>query len=419
ATVQERHAAHPERQGVVQKCTFCVEKVDEAKERGLTPGVDLEVTPACAASCIAEAIHFGDLGDADSNVSRLIRDNHSFQMHAELGTEPRIHYLYETPAVPGRDPAPEETDDRTLIDPTNPLVGGRQKFWDARAAMNFVLGGLGSGLAVAAYAAHLIGAVPAASLPALYTLAAAVMAVGLFFVFLKLGRKLRFTYVLRRPQSSWMSRETWAAVVFFPAVLADLMWPQPPLHLLVGVAAVAFLYAQARILHAAKGVPAWRGPLMPWMLVTTGLYEGVAVLLLAHLAFPEALPVGSQVVAAGAGLAVLGDALWVAYLRTAKAAGIGPLSRRVLTRLTPWLVGIGHALPLVAYAVALMVPAAPLVALGAVAALAGGVAWKAVVVLRACHQQGFALTRLPQRGSGARAAPPLAAPYRQAQEQPA
>ncbi len=421
-TVQERHAAHPERLGVAQKCTFCVDKVDEAKARGLTPGVDLEVTPACAASCIAQAIQFGDMGDADSNVSRLVRDNPGFQMHAELGTQPRIHYLYQTPAVPGRDPAPEDTDDRALADPANPLVGRRQEFWDARAAMNFVLGGLGSGLAVVAYGAHLIGAVPAAGLPALYALAAAVMAVGLFFVFLKLGRKLRLAYVLRRPRSSWMSRETWAAMVFFPAVLADLLWPQAPLHLLVGVAAAAFLYAQARILHAAKGIPAWRGPLMPWMLVATGLYEGVALLLLAHLAFPEALPVGSQVVAVGAGLALVNGALWLAYLGTAKAAGIGPLSRRVLARLTPWLVGIGHGLPLAAYAAVLtMEPAFPAVsvALGAGAALAGGIAWKAVVILRACHQQGFALPRLPQRGSGARAAPPLAAPVRRAQPQPA
>ena len=58
-TVQERHVAHAERIGVAQKCTFCVAKVDDAKSRGLTPGVDLEVTPACAASCITTAIHFG------------------------------------------------------------------------------------------------------------------------------------------------------------------------------------------------------------------------------------------------------------------------------------------------------------------------------------------------------------------------
>jgi phenylacetyl-CoA:acceptor oxidoreductase subunit 1 len=412
ATVQERHAAHPERLGVAQKCTFCADKVDEAKVRGLTPGVDLEVTPACAAACIAQAIHFGDLAAPDSNVARLVGDNPSFQMHAELGTDPQIHYLYETPSVPGRDPAPDDMDDAAMADPTNPLVGPRQPFWDMRAAMNFVLGGMSSGLAVVAYLGNLAGVVPARALPGVYLVAAALMAVGLVCVFLKLGRKGRFLYVLRRPQSSWMTRETWAVAAFYPAVLADFLWPQPALHLLAALAAAAFLFCQARILHAAKGIPAWRVALIPWMLVATGLYEGVAVLVLAHLAFHAAVPMPPAVPAVGAGLAAINAALWVRYVTGSKAAGIGPLSRRVLAAMTPWLIGIGHALPAVIYGLGLTplpVPVAVL-GLGAVAALAGGVAWKAVLVTRACHQQGFALAKLPQRGSGVRAAPPLTEP---------
>ena len=42
---------------------------------------------------------------------------------------------------------------------------------------------------------------------------------------------------------------------------------------------------------------------------------------------------------------------------------------------------------------------------GAAGAVAGGVLWKLTLVTRACHQQGFALPRVPQRGSGLRAAP--------------
>ena len=41
----------------------------------------------------------------------------------------------------------------------------------------------------------------------------------------------------------------------------------------------------------------------------------------------------------------------------------------------------------------------------AVCVLGGGALWKHTLVTRACHQQGFALPRLPQRGSGTRAAP--------------
>jgi len=294
-----------------------------------------------------------------------------------------------------------------LADPANPLVGAPQPFWDLRAAMNFVLGGLSSGLAVVAYLGQLSGAVPEATLPQIYALAAALMAVGLMFVFLKLGRKLRFLYVLLRPQSSWMSRETYAVAAFYPAVAADLLWPSPALHLLVAAAAAAFLYAQARILYASKGVPAWRAPLIPWMLVATGLYEGTAILALVHLAFPGAVPASPLLLEAGAGLAIVNAVLWLIYVTGAHAAGIGPLSRRVLTALTPWLIGIGYAVPFLVFGLLLIGIALPfaVIVLGVAAAPAGGVLWKTVLVTRACHQQGFALARWPRRGSGTRAAP--------------
>ena len=93
-TVQERHVHHDDRYGVANKCTFCVERIDDALDEGLTPGVDLTYTPACVASCIAGALHFGDFANSDSNVSHLTRDNVSFQMHAELGTDPQIKYLF-------------------------------------------------------------------------------------------------------------------------------------------------------------------------------------------------------------------------------------------------------------------------------------------------------------------------------------
>ena len=140
-TEQERATAHPERRGVAQKCTFCQDRVDQGRAAGLLPGLDPEATPACAAACIASAIHFGDFNDPQSNVSRLTRDNPSLQMHAELGTNPQLKYLYTTPAVPGRDTRPEDNDEERLSDPANPLVGALQRFWDWRAAMNWCFGG--------------------------------------------------------------------------------------------------------------------------------------------------------------------------------------------------------------------------------------------------------------------------------------
>jgi phenylacetyl-CoA:acceptor oxidoreductase subunit 1 len=85
----------PGRIGVSTKCTFCVERIDNGVDRGETPGVDPEATPLCVNSCIAGALHFGDVDNPDSNVSQLLADNRHFRMHEELGTGPGFYYLWD------------------------------------------------------------------------------------------------------------------------------------------------------------------------------------------------------------------------------------------------------------------------------------------------------------------------------------
>ena len=46
------------RMSVATKCTFCMDRIDAARENGQTPGVDPEVTPACVNSCIAAALAY-------------------------------------------------------------------------------------------------------------------------------------------------------------------------------------------------------------------------------------------------------------------------------------------------------------------------------------------------------------------------
>ncbi len=79
--------------GVVMKCTFCVEKIDEGIKKGLKPGVDREATPSCVNNCMTKARFFGDLDDPDSEVSQLIRASRGRQLHPEHGTEPSVYYL--------------------------------------------------------------------------------------------------------------------------------------------------------------------------------------------------------------------------------------------------------------------------------------------------------------------------------------
>ena len=406
-TKQEKAVAHPERLGVAQKCTFCVEKVDEAKERGLTPGVDLDVTPACSASCIAQAITFGDFNNSNSNVSRLVASNKSFQMHAELGTDPQVKYLYEAPATPGRDIDADEIDDERMSDPSNPLVGKLQTFWDWRAAMNWCFGGLAGGTIFAAWVASWVGLIGPAQLPKLYLLGAGLMAIGLACVFLKIGRQERFWRAFARPNTSWMSRELYIVVVLFGALAAELVWPHPIIETLIAFAAIGFVYCQAQILHAAKGIPAWRAPFIPTMILASGLFEGVGMMALLTGLAPSMVKASVMIAGAGIALTIVNAALFHGYRSTARQEGIPPLARHALDELAPVVHSAGHALPALLFFVALVAPIDPatLLPLAGFSVLVGGFWWKFVVVTRASFQQGFALPKAPQRGSGKRAAP--------------
>jgi phenylacetyl-CoA:acceptor oxidoreductase subunit 2 len=146
-----------------------------------------------------------------------------------------------------------------------------QKHWDVRAALNFMLGGAGAGLMIWAALAQARSPYPIA-------LSLVLVAGGLFAVWLEIGRKLRALHVFFNPFTSWMTRESFCALGFFAFGLAALRYPE----FATGAAlmAGAFLYCQARILRAAKGIPAWRTPWVVPLIVLSGLAEGGALLLL-------------------------------------------------------------------------------------------------------------------------------------------
>ncbi len=79
--------------GVVEKCSFCVQRIDRGLALGLQPGVDQEATPACVVACPVEARFFGDLNDPQSTVSQLLRQHPYYRLRDDLGTEPRVYYL--------------------------------------------------------------------------------------------------------------------------------------------------------------------------------------------------------------------------------------------------------------------------------------------------------------------------------------
>ena len=108
-------------------------------------------------------------------------------------------------------------------------------------------------------------------------------------------------------------------------------------------------------------------------------------------------------------LVVVNALLWQSYRTGAKDAGIPPLARKVINEATPGLHAVGHVIPTLALLLlfAFGGPFGALIGLaGGIMMIIGGIYWKFTVITRAAYQQGFAMPRMPQRGSGDRAAPP-------------
>jgi len=82
--------------GVMEKCTFCLQRIRAAKDKARDEGRkvrDGEFTTACAQSCPTGAIVFGNILDNESRVYRLAHADRAYRVFEFLGTEPSVYYL--------------------------------------------------------------------------------------------------------------------------------------------------------------------------------------------------------------------------------------------------------------------------------------------------------------------------------------
>jgi molybdopterin-containing oxidoreductase family iron-sulfur binding subunit len=85
-------------QGVMEKCTFCVQRIESARQDAKAAGktiADGAVTPACVQTCATQALVFGNMKEAESVVNQDITKSSARAYHAlhVLNTRPGITYF--------------------------------------------------------------------------------------------------------------------------------------------------------------------------------------------------------------------------------------------------------------------------------------------------------------------------------------
>ncbi|MFZ0594923.1 MAG: molybdopterin oxidoreductase [Bryobacteraceae bacterium] len=84
--------------GVMEKCTYCVQRIREAEIKAANEDRfirDGEIQTACMQACPTQAIVFGDQNNRDNRVAKLKAEKLNYAMYAELNTRPRTTYLAE------------------------------------------------------------------------------------------------------------------------------------------------------------------------------------------------------------------------------------------------------------------------------------------------------------------------------------
>jgi len=95
--------------GVMEKCTFCVQRIRESEHRAKAEGRDVqadEFTTACAQACPSRAIIFGDAADENWSVAKLAYDRRAYHVFEELNAYTAVVYLkkvtHPAPASPAK-----------------------------------------------------------------------------------------------------------------------------------------------------------------------------------------------------------------------------------------------------------------------------------------------------------------------------
>lgn len=259
-----------------------------------------------------------------------------------------------------------------------------QHHWDWRAAGNFICGGTGTGLVIASALAWATGV---SSWLTLFV-GLGFVGLGLLFVWLEIGRPWRAINVFFHPHTSWMTREALLGPPLMAAGAAALFLDFR-FVVLAALFAAGYLYCQARMLHASRGIPAWCQKELPLLIIATGLAEGTGLYLL--LGVPSKVMI-TAALAAGVFREIVREAYRRGLLRAKAPAGtLAWFSRPAENALSA---GRLAAIILLMFALA----GWPIAALGGLLALVTGWGLKFMLITQAAFNRGPILPHTPVRG---------------------
>lgn len=269
----------------------------------------------------------------------------------------------------------------------------RQANWDWRAAGNFIAGGAGGGLLSCA---GLLAFFTGSDVRVLLVAGLMLIGIGLTCVWFEIGRPWRAMNVFRHFGTSWMTREAYVAMLAMGVGALAICIASSSAAIGTGLLGLMFIYAQARILAANKGIPAWRHTRCRQVVVSTGLAEGAALATIATM-----LDTWWRYPAAMLALFLVWRWLaWRGYL-AALIVGDAPVGTiRALRRIAfPFEWG-GSLVPVALLVVALVAGVPALATIAALLALVAGGWLKYTLICSAAFTQGFALPKQPVRGAG-------------------
>ena len=271
----------------------------------------------------------------------------------------------------------------------NTFGNALQTQWDWRAAGNFMFGGSGGALILMAA----IAAWPGTPTLVIGLATLAFVGLGLFLVWLEIGRPWRFLHVFFHPQTSWMTREASVSVLLFATTFMGILLQAPTLLAAAGLLGFLFLYCQGRILKASKGIPAWREPAVVPLIISTGLTEGAAILTIL-LIFSNAEQMWLLYLLMG----LLGCRLvsWQHYRQRLALNNAPRAALKILDDINRPHVILGNALPLLLLVTIIVQPEllGPLALLACILATASGWLMKFTIITKASKVQGYALGKL-------------------------